>query len=272
MRKRLNNTIQLSKIKLSIIRDSNKLIKKKFKNKINSIIDTQKIRYNILKNLNSDKKDYSTITKLYDIKKKYIRYFINNRLLYKINGFKNKQNKKFYKNHFRFISSVDIKSRLSFFENSLKNWIIKFKYSYSIKTSKFFIGSGFLFLNGFQEINYNKLFSIGDFIELTHSHLTYIFKSVILNKIQKNIWIYKKHIFKKNKLQELNSNKKLQIFKICKIFFTFKSKLIKNYEIDFKTLSIIYLSNYNFKNNISYYNKKSTPLYYLKLLNWRIIS
>jgi hypothetical protein len=187
LRKRLYNTVHLSKVKLSMLRFNNKLLIKKLKSNLSNYNITKKIRFNILKNLNTNKKDFNTVTKLYDIKKKYIRYFINNRLLYKIYNFKNKQNSKFYKNHFRFISSVDIKNRINFFENTIKNWVIKFKHSYSIQTSKFFINSGLLFLNGFQEFNYNKLFEVGDYLEFAYSSLTYTLKRRIVKKINKNI-------------------------------------------------------------------------------------
>ncbi len=269
----MNNTIPLSKIKLSILRKNNKKILKRMKKKLKIIKDFDRpLRYNMLKNLKFNKRERTTAIKMYDIKKKYIRYFINNRLLYKIHNFKSKQNYKFYSKHFRYISSVDIKTRLYLFETSLKNIIIKLKYAYSMKTSIFFIKAGFLFVNGLQELNFNKFLKLGDYLELVYSRYLIKLKKNLKKYVKKNIWLYKKYIFRKTKIFETDDNKNLKVLKLCKIFIFYKNKLYSSYQTDLKTFSIIFIKKLNIKQDISYFNKKYNPIYYFKLLNWKILS
>nr|YP_004841710.1 Ymf76 [Ichthyophthirius multifiliis]AEL89252.1 Ymf76 [Ichthyophthirius multifiliis] len=276
LRRKVHNSFKISKIKLSILRkNSRKLIRKlKFKNKYNKRTKQLKFRYNSMYSLNLKRKTnkYYKIDKIYDIKKKYLRYFINNRRLYYLLKIKNKQTHKFFRNHFRHIGSLSIIDRLAFYELFLKNLIVKLKLSYSLQTSLYLIKSGFIFINGLQNTNKNTHIIYGDYIEFLYCNFMIKYKKKIKKKINKNVWLYKKYVFKKIKIYEKPENLKTKRFKLGNIFIYFKNNLYKNYQIDYRTLSIIFIKNLNFKYNITYFNKKYLPIYYLKLLNWKIIS
>lgn len=190
-RKRQSKIFNLSRVKSRL--SKRKFFKKKFKFKkfikyfsknYRRINQKQKKHINLI-NLdlffNKNRRFYR-LHRLYDVRKKYIRYLNNNRNIYKMYKFRVKHNFKFIKRHIRSVSSLDIKSRVHMYEFSVRNIAIRLKYAYTYRNAAMFIKGGFLFLNGLQEFNPFKFAYKGDTIELTYSK--FIMK--LKYKIKKN--------------------------------------------------------------------------------------
>jgi hypothetical protein len=150
----------------------------------------------ILSNINlffSSDDRYDRQPKLYDIKKKYIRYLSSNRLIYKLFGFRCKHNFKFIKRQVRAISGLNIKDRIHMHEYSLKNILIRLKYAFTYRNAKNLIKSGFIFLNGKQELNYNSYMFKGDYIEFLYCKLVLKMRKKIKKKLFVSMRKYKRY-------------------------------------------------------------------------------
>ena len=138
-------------------------------------------------------KRFDRLHRLYDIKRKYIRYLNSNRSLYKVNKFRCKHNFKFIKRHIRSVATLNINSRVHMYEFSLRNIIIKLKYAYTYRNSNFFIKSGFVFLNGKQELNPFFFLYKGDSIELIFSKFIFKLRKKIKKKLKISMRNYKRY-------------------------------------------------------------------------------
>lgn len=150
----------------------------------------------VLNNLNlffNQSKRYDRYTRLYDIDKKYIKYLSVNRQIYKLFGFRKKHNFKFIKRHTRALATLNIKNRIHMHEFSLKNILIKLKYAFTYRNSLNLIKSGFIFLNGYQELNGNCYLFKGDYIELLYCKFVLKLKNKIKKKLLTSMRKYKKY-------------------------------------------------------------------------------
>ena len=180
-------TLKKNSFKLNLI--AKHKAKKKKKHFI-KIMYSHKNKLHLLKQLNlifNYNKRYDSRTKIHDIKRKYVSYLLHSRSLYKVFKIRTKHNFKFFKRHFRAIASLNINTRLNFYESSVKSLIIKLKYAYTITLSELFIKSGFIFLNGYQEFNPNKFLNLGDFFEIIYSKFIFKYKLKIKKKIKKTM-------------------------------------------------------------------------------------
>lgn len=212
---------------------------------------------------------FSQLPKLYDIRKKYIKYLNNNRKIYSYFKYRTKYNYNFIKRHIKTISILDIKSRVHKYEFSLRNIAIKLKFAYTFRTADIFIKSGFIFLNGFQTLNPKQFLYKGDSVELIFSKFLFKFKKKIDKKIDKSMRLFKKYSWKhSNNIEE----KKNSLFRFSEKTFNFNIKLTKIFQFDYRTMSFFIINDINPKKDISFLTKKILPLYLLKLLNWKLIS
>lgn len=229
----------------------------------------------VLNNLNvffKQSTKFDKAPKLYDINRKYMNYLRENRLIYKLFGFRVKNNFKFIKRHVRSISSLDIKSRIHMHEYSLKNILIKLKYAFTFRNSKNLIKSGFIFLNGSQTINYNNYLFKGDYIELLYCKFILKLKNKIKKKLLISMRKYKRYNWRMLKNKVEFSERKLRIFRFAEKIFHFKNKITNSIQFDYRTLSFIIIKDLSVKKDISYLTKKLLPTYLIKLFNWKVIS
>jgi len=217
-------------------------------------------------------KRFDRLHRLYDIKKKYIRYLSNNRSLYKINKFRCKHNFKFIKRHIRAVSTLSINSRVHMYEFSLRNIIIKLKYAYTYRNSSFFIKSGFVFLNGKQELNPFFFLYKGDLIELIFSKFIFKLKKKIKKKLKISMRNYKRYNWRMLKHKVEFNTRKIRISRFADKILHYKNKISRIFQFDFRTLTFFLIDKLNSKKSLSYLNKKTLPLYLLKLFNWKLIS
>ncbi len=215
---------------------------------------------------------FDRLLRLYDIKKKYIRYLNNNRSIYKLNKFRCKHNFKFIKRHIRSISALSIKSRIHMFELSLRNIIIKLKYAYTYRNSSLFIKSGYVFLNGKQNLNPFDFVYRGDLIELIYSKFIFKLKYKIRKKINISMRKYKKYNWRMLKNKIAYDIRKVRIYRFADKVFSYRNKMSNLFQTDFRTLSFFIVRELNYKKDLSHLNKKLLPLYMLKLFNWKVIS
>lgn len=215
---------------------------------------------------------FDRLLRLYDVKKKYIRYLNNNRSIYKLNKFRCKHNFKFIKRHIRSISNISIKSRIHMFELSLRNIIIKLKYAYTYRNSSFFVKSGYVFLNGRQNLNPFHFAYKSDLIELIYSKFIFKLKYKIRRKINISMRKYKKYNWRMLKNKVAYDTRKTRIYRFADKVFNYKNKMSNIFQVDYRTLSFFLVRGLNYKKDLSYLNKKLLPLYMLKLFNWKVIS
>lgn len=210
--------------------------------------------------------------RLYDVRKKCIRYLNNNRGIYKMYKFRVKQNFKFIKRHIRSISSLDIKSRIHMYEFSVRNIAIKLKYAYTYRNAAMFIKSGFLFLNGCQEINPFKFAYKGDTIELTYSKFIMKLKYKIKKKLNISMRKFKRYNWRTLKNKVNYEDRKIRISRFSEKILHYKNKITRIFQFDYRTLSYMIVNDIRFKKDLTYLNKKILPIYLLKLFNWKLIS
>lgn len=217
-------------------------------------------------------KRFDRLHRLYDIKRKYIRYLNSNRSLYKVNKFRCKHNFKFIKRHIRSVSSLNINSRVHMYEFSLRNIIIKLKYAYTYRNSNFFIKSGFVFLNGKQELNPFFFLYKGDSIELIFSKFIFKLRKKIKKKLKISMRNYKRYNWRMLKHKVEFNERKIRISRFSDKILHYKNKISRVFQFDFRTMTFFLIDKLNSKKNLSYLNKKILPIYLLKLFNWKLIS
>nr|NP_149366.1 ymf76 [Tetrahymena thermophila]AAK77563.1 ymf76 [Tetrahymena thermophila]6Z1P_Be Chain Be, Ymf76 [Tetrahymena thermophila SB210] len=217
-------------------------------------------------------KRFFRLHRLYDIRKKYIRYLNNNRNIYKFYKFRIKHNFKFIKRHIKSISKLSIKDRVHFYELSLRNIAIKLKYAFTLRNANLFTKSGFIFLNGHQELNPFKYAYKGDIIELPFSKFILKLRRKMKKKMFNSMRKYKKYNWRTLKNKVNPEQRRLRISRFSENTLNFKTKLTKLFQYDYRTLSYCVVLDTNFKRDLTYLNKKLIPIYLLKLFNWKIIS
>nr|YP_010411947.1 Ymf76 [Tetrahymena rostrata]URP31107.1 Ymf76 [Tetrahymena rostrata] len=276
-KKRFTRLFNLSKIKSRL--SKRRFFKKKIKiKKIIKYFKKNKNNFDRSKNINlahvdyffNKQRRYKKLDRLHDIKKKYIRYLDNNRSIYKIHKYRSKHNFKFIKRHIRSISSLSIKTRFHMYEYSLRNIALKLRYAYTYRNANMFVQGGFIFLNGEQETNPLKFIHKGDMIELVFSKFIFKLKKKIKKKIYISMRKYKKYNWKtlKNKVEK--NKRRLRISRFGEKILHYKSKLTKSFQIDFRTMTFMLINHLNVRKDTSYLNKKTLPIYLLKLLNWKL--
>lgn len=136
---------------------------------------------------------YKRLDRLYDIKKKYLRYLSTNRNIYRLYKFKTKNNFKFIKKHIRAVSNLNLKDRVHMHEYSIRNIIIKLKYAFTFRNSNNLIKSGFIFLNGLQTLNSKFFLFKNDCLELIYNKFVLNLKKKIKRKMYISMRRYKKY-------------------------------------------------------------------------------
>ena len=63
------------------------------------------------------------------------------------------------------------------------------------------------------------------------------------------------------------NERKLRINRFVKNIIFYKDRIINSLQFDYRTLTFVLIKNINYKNDLSFSNKKLTPLYLIKLLN-----
>nr|YP_740718.1 Ymf76 [Tetrahymena malaccensis]ABI51627.1 Ymf76 [Tetrahymena malaccensis] len=217
-------------------------------------------------------KRFFRLHRLYDIRKKYIKYLNNNRNIYKFYKFRIKHSFKFIKRHIKSVSTLNIKNRIHFYEFSLRNLAIKLKYAFTLRNASLFTKSGFIFLNGHQELNPFRYIYKGDIIELPFSKFILKLKKKIKKKMYNSMRKYKKYNWRTLKNKVNPEQRRIRISRFSEKTLNFKTKLTKIFQYDYRTLSYAMILDINFKRDLSYLNKKLIPIYLLKLFNWKIIS
>jgi hypothetical protein len=202
LRKRQSRIFNLSRVKARL--SKRKFFKKKIKKRKIAKYFFQmfkKLKFKHKKYINLINLDFYFIRnkrffrlhRLYDIRKKYIRYLNNNRSIYKFYKFRIKHSFKFIKRHIKSITNLNIKDRIHFYEFSLRNIAIKLKYAFTLRNAKLFTQAGFIFLNGHQELNPFKYIYKGDIIELPFSKFILKLKKKIKKKMFTSMRKYKKY-------------------------------------------------------------------------------
>lgn len=217
-------------------------------------------------------KRFFRLHRLYDIRKKYIRYLNNNRNIYKFYKFRIKHNFKFIKRHIRSIAALNIKSRIHMYEFSLRNLALKLKYAYTLRNASMFVKGGFIFLNGLQELNPFKYIYKGDVIELIFSKFILKLKYKIKKKLNISMRRFKRYNWRTLKNKVNPEKRRIRISRFSEKILNYKIKLTKLFQFDFRTLSYSMVLDLNYKKDLTYLNKKILPIYLLKLFNWKIIS
>lgn len=280
-RKRQSKIFNLSRIKSRL--SKRKFFKKKIKSKKiyrYFMKKYKKLSYKQKKHINLINLDlyfvrnkrFFRLHRLYDIKRRYIRYLNNNRNIYKFYKYRTKHNYKFIKRHIRSMASLNINSRMHKYEFSLRNMALKLKYAYTFRNADIFIKSGFIFLNGLQEINPLKYIYKGDILELTFSKFLIKLKKKIKKKLNISMRKFKRYNWRTLKNKVNPEKRRLRISRFSEKILNFKIKLTKIIQFDYRTLSYAMISEMKYKKDLSYLNKKLLPIYLLKLFNWKLIS
>ena len=229
----------------------------------------------VLNNLNLFFKQSSRFdrsSRLYDINRRYIKYLSENRMIYKLFGFRTKNNFKFIKRHIRSVSSLNILNRIHMHEYSIKNFIIKLKYAFTSRNSINLIKAGFIFLNGHQIQKIDNYILKGDFIELLYCKFILKLKNKIKKKLLISMRKYKRYNWRMLKNKVDFNERKVRIFRFAEKILQFKNKITNAVQFDYRTLTFILIKDLNLKKDTSYLTKKLLPTYLVKLFNWKIIS
>lgn len=278
-RKYHNNLINLSKVKSNLSKRKLFLKKTKARKLYRYFLDTKdsirKFKHVGITNVDfyfiRDMR-FFRLLRLYDIKKKYIRYLNNNRSIYGFYKYRLKHSYKFIKRHIRSLSILDIKSRAHKYEFSLRNISIKLKYAFTYRNADIFVKSGFIFLNGYQNTNPHQYIYKGDIIELIFSNFIFKLKKITQKNLNMSMRKFKKYNwrFLRNKVDI--EKRKLRLSRFSEKILNYKLKLTKVFQFDYRTMSYSIVNNINPRKDLSYLNKKILPIYLLKLFNWKLIT
>ena len=253
-----------------------------------NIFSPKKLKKNIL----------STNIKKYRVKGKKKNYSFNNKLditkisSTKIKFFRLKEHftkkiklsVKFFK--FIFLKKKEKKKKISYFlknfstknlsgnyfNNSLFITLFNSQFFFNIFEIKFFLKKGLVYVNNKVSYNSSNILYKGDIVQLVYSKYYFKYINKIYSFFKKKIKFlkFKKWKFNKNLLKKKYKNWNP---KFLSIFFLFKKDIPNNLEIDFTTLSIVYLKNTSI--NVLKYNVNLLRLlntYFNKSYSWKRIT
>lgn len=212
----------------------------------NTLYSNQRTKLNFLINLNNNVLYYNKISlKFIDLKKKFFKTLLENRFFsnYLLNFKKNKF-KNYFKNYKIFLFFFK-KNNFNFYSHNFLNLLLFSKFFFNFSDLNWFLSKNFIYLNR-KKINELKiiLFKINknDLIELNFFKTYFIY-------LQKKL-----QFLKYNRILVFNNNKNFSSFYLTKVVNRLNNYSYSHYstflniEVDFKTLSIIYLYSNN-KNN-----------------------
>lgn len=214
------------------------------------------------------KKKYQ-LPKIVDVKKKNFSNILKFRNSLNLFFFKKKYYKKKYYNFLKknknFLNPLQILKKLF----NLQFVLIKLNFFLNFSDYYFFLKNNFIFKNKLKVDGYSTIFKKNDIIEIVYikNFLFYQLKIFYsLNKI-KNINFLKKKI--NLKFKKFNNN---FFLKKIKMDFYNKNEIINMFEVDYFSLTFIFLKN-NFNLFFLYFKlEKKINFFYLNFLKWKLLS
>jgi len=214
------------------------------------------------------KKKYQ-LPKIVDVKKKNFSNILKFRNSLNLFLFKKKYYKKKYYNFLKknknFLNPLQILKKLF----NLQFVLIKLNFFLNFSDYYFFLKNNFIFKNKLKVDGYSTIFKKNDIIEIVYikNFLFYQLKIFYsLNKI-KNINFLKKKI--NLKFKKFNNN---FFLKKIKMDFYNKNEIINMFEVDYFSLTFIFLKN-NFNLFFLYFKlEKKINFFYLNFLKWKLLS
>lgn len=272
----INNNLYYNKLENIISLKKNSSIFKK-----NSDINYSILNYiNILKNkyensnlnnfLNYDTNNIEI--KNFDFSRKIKPLIKTNRII-----LKKFNNIKYYR---KFSFSKNIKQLVNYnkyntifkLENSILNIVMKCDFFFSINDCIWFFKNSLISLNSVIIKNYNKLVFPNNIINISFNNIYFDYYKEFLDKIINNIYKINSKIWFFSKNRTYNLNNKENYPKWINNYKFFKKDIPLNLEVDYTTMTIIFLNyNFNYK-NFTYYNFKFINIYLNRLYNWKYIS
>lgn len=233
---------------------------------------------NFLDNLNIiddyDDINDNSYSKSIDLKRKLKSFIKTNR-----NISKSFFNLKYYRNYsisknIKKLCNLKKNDFLFNLENNIINILLKTDFFFSKKDCIWFLKNGLISLNSLSVTNEKVVLQVNDVINIANSNFYYSFYKFnfdfLLNNIYKinlKLWSINNNRFKnveKNVLKE-NYPSWIDDYKY------FKKDIPLNLEVDYITMTIIFLNyNFNYK-NLDYYNSKFISLYMNRSYNWKFI-
>ena len=227
----------------------------------------KKITFRV-KNKNKFTKNKQTFNRMIDNNSKFLSIIMSNRKIIKFIFFKNSTKQK---NITKFL--VNVSKKNNYFLDRVSNFLfftlIQSHFFFFINDINFFLKNKFIFVNN-KNIS-NKFFElkVNDCIKLVsfNSYFDYLSNIYKFFKKKKSKIKYKR--WKSFKMQIKSSVSKRWLPNFLNKFLFYKLDIPKYLEVDFFTLTIIYL--YNEKNKM-YKNKiflKFISFYMVKMYNWK---
>ena len=227
----------------------------------------KKITFRV-KNKNKFTKNKQTFNRMIDNNSKFLSIIMSNRKIIKFIFFKNSTKQK---NITKFL--VNASKKNNYFLDRVSNFLffilIQSHFFFFINDINFFLKNKFIFVNNKNVSNKFFELKVNDCIKLVsfNSYFDYISNIYKFFKKKKSKIKYKR--WKSFKLQTKPSSSKRWLPNFLNKFLFYKLDIPKYLEVDFFTLTVIYL--YNEKNKM-YKNKiflKFISFYMVKMYNWK---
>lgn len=249
---------------------SNKILKKKVLNNNLKKVKIKGKKKNYTLNRNNKPNNLNNKLKFFKLKDNFLKKIKLNTKFFKNLFLKAKEKKKRILYFFKNISKKSVGD--NYFNNTLLVVLYNSHFFFSLPEIKFFIKKGLVYLNNKIVDNYLTIIFKGDLIQLVYSKNYYRYINKFYNFFKDKIKFlkFKKWKFNKSLLKQKYKNWNP---KFLSLFFLFKKDIPNNLEVDFTTLSIIYLKvgTYNiFKFNINLL--RTINPYFIKSYSWKRIT
>lgn len=157
-------------------------------------------------------------------------------------------------------------------ENNALNIIMKSDFFFSTNDCIWFFKNSLISVNSKINKNHNTLIYPNDIINISFNSVYFEYYKEFLDKLINNLYKINSKIWSFSKNRVFNLNNKENYPKWINNYKFFKKDIPLNLEIDYTSMTIIFLNyNFNYK-NFTYYNMKFINLYLNRLYNWKYIS
>ena len=156
-------------------------------------------------------------------------------------------------------------------ENNALNTVMKCDIFFSISDCIWFFKNSLISINSKIVKDFNQLIHTNDIIIISFNSFYFSFYKEKTNKIINNLYKLGLKIWSFNKNRNLNLNLKENYPKWVDNYKFFKKDIPLNIELDYVTMTIVFLDyDFNYK-NLNYYNFKFINLYLNRLYNWKYV-
>ena len=162
------------------------------------------------------------------------------------------------------------------FDYSLVNVLLRCGFFLFPKDANIFIKAKFVYINGICVKNISHIIVVGDCVQLQIFDIIYIymviFKKFLKYKIisfKQNSWLFFKKFFLKKTVKKFKKRKKP---KFIQLLYLYKSNVPSCMDVDFITLSIIFLKKLTITKNNTYFLNKNFSWKLFQLYNFKKIN